>query len=196
MQTVTSTTLLEAIKNGEDPCAWELFTSRYRPMIVSFANRLGLNTADSEDIAQETLLAFLKSYREDQYDRQKGRLRSWLFSVARCNVIDVQRKKAREYVFQDNSNATGFLTGVESPDRLKAIWDEEWKRAIIQACLEEIARHVTPQTIEIFKLSVLKEWTVEAIVKHLGITSNTVYIAKNRVLKKFRELRAEMEEIW
>jgi RNA polymerase sigma-70 factor (ECF subfamily) len=196
MQTVTSTTLLEAIKNGEDHCAWALFTNRYRPMIVSFAGRLGLNKADSEDVAQETLLAFLKSYREDQYNRQKGRLRSWLFSIARCNVIDLQRKKAREYAFHDNSNATGFLTGVESPDRLKAIWDEEWQRAIVQACLEEIARKVTPQTIEIFTLSVLKEWTVEAIVKHLGVTPNTVYIARNRVLKKFRELKEEMEEIW
>jgi RNA polymerase sigma factor (sigma-70 family) len=196
MQTVTSTTLLEAIKNDGDHCAWELFINRYRPMIVSFASRLGLNKADSEDIAQETLMAFLKSYREDRYDRQKGHLRSWLFSVARCNVIDVQRKNARESVFQDNSNATGILTGVESPNRLKAIWDEEWLRAIIQACLEEIARNVSPQTIEIFTLSVLKEWTVDAIVKQLGVTSNTVYIARNRVLKKFRDLKAEMEEIW
>jgi RNA polymerase sigma-70 factor (ECF subfamily) len=196
MQTVTSTTLLEAIKDSGDHCAWEAFTNRYRPMIVAFAHRLGINKADSEDIAQETLMAFLKSYREDRYNRKKGHLRSWLFSVAHYNVIDVQRKRANECVYPDRSNATGFLTGVESPDRLKSIWDEEWNLAVIQACLEEIAKKVTPQTIEIFKLSVLKEWPVEAIVKHLGVTANTIYIARNRVLKQFREIKAEMEEIW
>ena len=94
MDTVTSVTLLEAIKNGEDHQAWNRFISRYRPMITSFAKRFGLDASDAEDVGQETLLVFLRNYREGQYNRQKGRLRSWLFGIAHRKVIDVQRKSA------------------------------------------------------------------------------------------------------
>jgi RNA polymerase sigma factor (sigma-70 family) len=195
MDTVTSATLLEAIKDGQDGRAWGRFISRYRPMIVSFAKTLGLDSSDSEDVGQETLLQFLKIYREGRYNREKGKLRSWLFTIANRKMHDIQRKKMKELVIGDQTGVSGMMVKLESPDEMKERWEEEWQRSILRACMEEAAREVSPQTLAAFECYVLKRWPVEKVAQHLEISANTVYLAKNRVLSLMRKTRMEMEEI-
>jgi len=197
METVTSTTLLEAIRNDEDHSAWGSFVGRYRPMIVSFAHRLGLEPSDAEDVAQETLMAFLQRFKEGQFDRQKGRLRTWFFSIAQSKVVDTQRRSAREYVLQEEETGTSqALPGLEISGRIGAIWEEEWERTIVNASLAEVGRVLSPQTMAIFELHVVQEWPVEKVAAHLEVTPNVVYMAKMRALRKFREFREKMEENW
>lgn len=195
METVTSTTLLEAIKHSGDDHAWSRFTERYRPMVVSFALRLGLRASDAEDVAQETLMAFFDSYREGRFDHQRGRLRSWLFSIARCNVVDVQRRNGREFTLLARAGAAGFLQE-EIPDPLERVWDQEWHGAVVNACLAEIARETTLQTVEIFRLYVLEKWPADRIAGQFKVSLETVYLVKNRLTKKFKGKVARMEEIW
>ena len=47
-----------------------------------------------------------------------------------------------------------------------------------------------------FEFYVLKEWPVEKVARHLAISINAVYIAKNRVLNQIRRVKQEMEEVW
>jgi RNA polymerase sigma-70 factor (ECF subfamily) len=196
METVTSITLLEAIKNDQDSLAWDRFISRYRPMIVSFSKRFGLDDADAEDVGQETLLAFLQSYRDGQYNREKGRLRSWLFGVAQRKVIDTHRKNAKEVVVPDQTGVTNFFNRIESPDEMERVWNQEWQRSILRVCMEEVAKEVSPQTLAAFECYVIKKWSVEKTAQHLGLTINAVYIIKNRVLGQVRKIRKELEENW
>jgi RNA polymerase sigma factor (sigma-70 family) len=195
MDTVTSATLLEAVKDGQDGQAWNRFISRYRPMIVSFAKRLGLDKSDAEDIGQETLLVFLQDYREGQYDRMKGKFRSWLFGIAHNQALNFQRKKLWENVVPEETRSTGFITRIESPDEVRELWEEEWQRLVLRTCMEEIAKEVSPQTLAAFKFYVVKEWSAEKIARHLEMSPNAVYIAKNRVLRLIRKIKTNMEEI-
>jgi RNA polymerase sigma-70 factor, ECF subfamily len=196
MDTVTSLTLLEAIKDSEDYQAWNRFVSRYTPMITSFAKRFCLDASDVDDVGQETLLSFLRNYRQGQYDQNKGKLRSWLFGIAHHKVIDIQRRKNREIVIPDERSSTGFFAKIESSDEMAKVWDEEWQRSILRACMEEVAKEMNPQTLSAFEFYVIRQWPVEAVTRHLEISSNTVYIAKNRVLNRIRKVKREMEEVW
>jgi RNA polymerase sigma-70 factor, ECF subfamily len=196
METLTSASLLEALKNNQDSIAWDRFVTRYRPLILKFAQRLGLDKADAEDIGQETMLAFLQEYREGRYNCQAGRLRNWLFTIARCRVVDLKRKKVWEVVVQDKTQSAGLLTRVESPDEMERVWEQEWQKAVLRACLEEAAKEVTPQTLAIFDLYVGKNWKPEKVALQLGVSVNAVYIAKNRIMSQVRKLRPTMEEIW
>jgi RNA polymerase sigma-70 factor, ECF subfamily len=195
MDTVTSATLLEAIKDGQDGRAWGRFISRYRPMIVSFAKNLGLDSSDSEDVGQETLLQFLKKYREGKFCRERGRLRSWLFVIAHRKIYDVQRKKMKELVIGDQTGVSGIIVKLESPDEVRELWEEEWQRSVLRACMEEVAKEVSPQTLAAFDHYVFKRWPVEKVAQHLEMSVNAVYIAKNRVLSLMRKAKMEMEEI-
>ena len=37
---------------------------------------------------------------------------------------------------------------------------------------------------------------VQQVAEHLGMTENAVYVAKNRVMGRIRELRPQMEALW
>ncbi len=195
MDTVTSATLLEAIKDRQDGKAWGRFISRYRPMIVSFAIKLGMDNSDAEDVGQETLLGFLDKYQNGQFSKAKGKLRSWLFGIAQRKAIDIERKKMKQLVIEDKTGTTGIMLRLESPDEVKELWEEEWQRSVLRACMEEVAREVSPQTLAAFDRYVLRRWPVERVAQRLEISINAVYIAKNRVLSLIRQIRMEMEEI-
>lgn len=193
--TVTSTVLLEGLCSEGD-LAWSRFTARYRPMLIGFASKLGLAPEEAEDAAQETLLAFVKGYRSRSYDRRKGRLRSWLFGIARHKVADIKMRRRAELILADKSDGSAFLASIPAPGELHALWEQEWERAVLHACLGEIAEHVDPRTRKAFELSVLEEWAVQRVAEHLGMTPNAVYLARNRVLTRIRALYARMEADW
>ena len=49
VDTVTSITLLEGLKDPRNEAAWRRFMDRYRPILIGFARRLGLSPSDAED---------------------------------------------------------------------------------------------------------------------------------------------------
>ncbi len=196
LDTVTSLTLLEGLRDSGNREAWERFTVRYQPMMLAFAVRLGLNESDAQDASQETMLAFVKGYREGAYNRDKGRLRSWLFGVAYRKVKDIQRRMGRERVMADRSDRSAFLGSIEAPDAAQGVWEQEWQRAVLRACLAEVASHFEATTLKAFELYVLEGRTADGVAEHLGISQNAVYLGKNRVTSRLRELRRQMEELW
>ena len=193
---MTSLTLLAELRGEGDSAAWKRFVERYRPMVVSFALSLGLGEDEAQDAGQETMLAFVRGYREGRFDRAKGGLRRWLFRVARRKVVDIIRKRPNEVVVADRSDATAFLETIESPDEVPPAWEREWRRAVLRACMEEVARHVNAKTLAAFELCVFKEWPIEQVSQHLDMTPNAVYIAKSRVMAHIRDLRPKLEQMW
>jgi len=196
LYTVTSTTLLDGLRDAGNMDAWKRFIGRYQPLVVSFCKAQGLNNSDAEDVGQETMMAFARCYNQGGYDRAKGRLGNWLFSIAHKKVVDVFRRRMKENVVSAPVGQTGILQSIPSPGSMAEVWDNKWKQHVLRACLEEVARLVKPRTYRAFELYVLEQWTVEAVADHLGITENAVYIAKNRVVSRVREYWPKMEESW
>ena len=60
MLTRTTTALLEGLLEQTNDETWREFDARYRPIIVAFARRVGLGETDAADVAQETLLRFVR----------------------------------------------------------------------------------------------------------------------------------------
>ncbi len=92
MDWVTTSQILQSLTDFDDS-AWTQFTARFRGPVVRFARNLGLNGAEAEDMAQESLTAVAESLRKGRYDPAKGRLHSYLFGVVslRCRKLYEQR---------------------------------------------------------------------------------------------------------
>jgi RNA polymerase sigma-70 factor (ECF subfamily) len=194
--TRTNTVLLEGLKNPGDRVSWETFDARYRPIILAVAKRLGLQEADAEDAAQETMAAFVERYRQQGYDRGKGRLRDWLRGIARHKVQDILRRNSRREVpVGDKTDATGFLNQVED-EQVQTVWEDEWEKAVLRQCLEEVKQEVSPRTFEAFELFALRDWPAKRVASHLQVSEDTVYQGKSRILARIRELLPEMEKVW
>ncbi len=194
MDAPTTTTLLEGLRRPDDRHAWLRFEEQFGPMIVGFARRLGLDEWDAQDAAQETMLAFVEAYRNGRYDREKGRLRNWLFGIAHRKVSRILQHRAQEAAVTDRPAASASLGLIASPDAAETVWEREWQRAILRACVAEVARQVEPTTFAAFELCVIQEHPTEKVAEQLGLTTNAVYIAKNRVMTRIREARRRIEE--
>jgi len=187
--------LLEGLKDPASQAHWEEFDSRYRPLLLAVGRRLGLNPVDAEDAAQETATAFLVQYREGRYSREKGRLRDWLAGIMAHKVRDAQRRLHRQRALVSDRDATSAIEQIADPS-VQAAMEQEWSRAVVRQCLEDIRSEVSPQAFESFELYALQQWPAQQVSQRLGISADVVYQNKRRILKRVRELLPGMEEAW
>lgn len=192
----TSTLLLRALLDPANGAAWEQFDRRYRPVLLMTAQRLGLNRQDAEDAVQETLAAFASAYRHGRYDRDKGRLRHWLLGIARHKIQDLHRRRARREILEaDRAGTTAFLDKI-TDEQVDTTYEMEWQRALLRECLREVRAQVEPKTFEAFELFALEQRPVTEVAARLGISRDSVYQSKSRVLRHMCRVREELEENW
>ena len=187
--TVTSTTLLEGLMNPANATIWRQWIDRYRPVVVRFAQRAGVGE-DAEDVAQAALIEFARAYREGRYERKRGRLRSWLFGIARHHVLRWRRKRDGE------AELVPLPPDRAAPDPLETVWDEEWRVAVVQQCLVAVRGEFSPSTLDAFERFVLGDRAAAEVAAELGLSENAVFGAKRRVLRRLRELEPLMTDVF
>ncbi len=196
MDWVTTSTLLEDLREVEDAPAWDVFVGRFRQPITRFAASTGLRPADAEDVAQETLLAFTQAFRAGRYDRAKGRLSKWLFGIAYRHVLRARRRIGRqERLVSSDTDGTTFFSGVPDEEAAATEWERRWDESALEHCLEQVRREIRPATYRAFELVVMAGCPAPEAAEALGVTVTTIYNAKHRVIKRLRELKEQVEEI-
>lgn len=186
----TTTALLESLKDPGQDAVWREFDARYRPVLCAFAQKIGLNRTDAEEIAQGTLVEFMAAYREGRYDRSKGRLSSWIIAIARNQIGRRARFKGRAAEHRGDS-ALGQLHDPAQATRLRAA---EQKRVIFARAWELLntAGHTAATTLRAFELVAVRDMPPAAVAAECGMTLDEVYVAKSRVSKRLRELAEEL----
>jgi RNA polymerase sigma-70 factor (ECF subfamily) len=191
--TRTSTSVLEGLRDPANHEVWQKYVDRYRPIIVRFATAKGLVKEDAEDVAQETLLDFCRAYRAGRYDRDRGRLRAWLFGIAQ-REIGKWRERRRGIAGSGSSDAAALIEDLATPDVVDEVWEREWHESVLEECLRAVQEEVQPRTFEAFELFALKAWPARKVADTLGITENAVFLAKSRILRRIRELVPVMDD--
>lgn len=190
---LTNTEILNDLRRG-DQQVWHHFDKRYRPVIVNFAKRAGLGVQDADDAAQEALAAFVDAFRKGKYEREKGRLRHWLFGIARNQILKSQRRKHGVRTVPSESDGTGPLTGAPAADSFEEIWDSEWRGAVLRDCFATCRQKHDDETVRIVEMLTFDKLEVDQVAANLGVTVGKVNSAKHRVLKTLREIRATIEK--
>jgi RNA polymerase sigma-70 factor (ECF subfamily) len=194
LQTVTTTALLEALLEPGNEEIWRQFDERYRPVIVSFCRRLGLEPADSADVAQETLTQFVRDYRGGKYDRSRGRLSAWIIGIAKHRIGDIKRSRAARREFRGHS----AIAELPDDDRLGEYWEAECRQAMFSHAMRELTRtsRVSARTIEAFRLHVIEQQPPEEVAIALGTSVRAIYLAKHRCLTRLRTILEDLKTIY
>lgn len=187
----TTTNLLAGLHDCGNRAVWEEFDRRYRPILVGFLCRMGLNASDAADVAQETLTHFVQDYRDHKYDRERGRLRSWLIGIARYRLADWRRAAGRRRELRGESAIGALSDGADA----EAAWEAEERRFIFEQALTELrqATSFNERTIAAFERVALNREPIDVVAAALGLTPQAIYNAKNRVVEKLREIVARYE---
>jgi RNA polymerase sigma-70 factor (ECF subfamily) len=192
---LTSSTLLQGLRDFNDHSALNRFAGRFEGPIRSFANRLGVPPSDIEDVVQEVLIAFAQAYRDGKYDRSKGRLSSWLFGIAYRQIASFRRKRLASQQRHDARGAhTTFWAGLPDENSARQTWCAAWETHVVEACLQQVRSEVAVNTYRAFEMTVREMRTPDEAAAALGMSRNAVYVAKHRVLNRLQELMKAFDE--
>lgn len=189
MQTRTSTQLVEQLRDPGNAQAWGGFDQRYRPILEGFGRALGLTPDEAAELAQQTLVEFAAAYRAGKYDRGRGRLSSWLIGIARNLACDMHRRRGAR-------RAAGELALLEVPAELPddahltRVWAKQRESAILAEAMAILrdSQRLEAHTMRAFELFVVRGVPAQAVAAECGISVDSVYVIKNRLTARLREI--------
>ena len=132
-----------------------------------------------------------------KYDRAIGSFRAWLMNMTRWRIADQFRKRTlvRHLSRENNFAGDAAMDGIADPSdtALDALWNEEWKQALLEAAMAKVKRNIDPQQYQIFDLYVNKGWEPSKVAEAYGVAIGQVYLTKSRVTKVIKEKVERMQ---
>ena len=192
----TSLTLLAGLLDPKDQAAWEQFDASYRPMLVRFGLRLGLAREDAGEAAQRTAVAVCRAFRQGQYDRKKGRLRSWLLGIARHEIADLCKERDRQPTpVSERSSIADAVALLSDPETLSALWEREWQEHALGLCLQRAKQQFSSRDMRIFEMLAFKRMSADQVSREMDVSRAAVYLVKHRVLKFIVEVKGDLGDV-
>ncbi len=186
----TTTALLEDLLNPQAQDVWVELDARFRPIVRGFSLKLGLDEADAEDVAQETLARVVKYYRQGSYDRSRGRLSAWVIAIARNCIRDWQAADSKRRERRGES----AMVNLSENEALTSIWNEECRQVILGHAMRELREgtRLEAKTIRAFEMIAFEERAAAEVAEELDLSIGSVYLAKNRCLSQLREILSRL----
>jgi RNA polymerase sigma-70 factor (ECF subfamily) len=173
--------LIQRLAQGEDAALDALMAALERPV---FSLVLGIlrDRQAAEDVVSET---FVKVWRgAKDYDPGKGRLASWVFSIAHHRAIDVLRaRRARQAVGLTPEGDLGAF------EKAGPRGTSPWQREAVQAALQQLP---APQR-EAVLLAYFEGLSREEMAQRLRIPLGTVKTRLREGLIKLKQLYQDPE---
>lgn len=186
----TNVSLLIRVQDPENHDAWSRFDARYRPMVVHFCRKkFEMSAEEADEAAQDVLIKLVSNMRAFEYDSKRS-FRAWLRTVARNSVIDGMRKKRLDRAAGGSDHIDRLANVPEEADpdedELAEKLSHELRLSLFEECESLVKGRVSEQTWNAFTMLRAGKKAAE-VGDVLDMRVATVYRAKTRVLKLFRE---------
>ncbi len=189
----TRATLLQRLKadGTAREIAWDEFYALYSPIIVRFARARGVRREDIDELVQDIVSGFFAVQPQFVYEPSRGRFRAYLMACVANAVRSRLRRSAKD---------PAKASGPRAPDESTADasdWDAAWKQTVLDAAVTRLREHYGDnRTFQAFEAVVIRGQSPEAVAASLGLSRDSVYQAKTRLLAKLRlELEAVEQEL-
>jgi RNA polymerase sigma-70 factor, ECF subfamily len=158
-----------------------LLFDEYHDRIYRYLLRLVRNSAEAEDLTQET---FLRAYRRGESLREPEAVRGWLYRIATHAALDRLRQRKSQPAVQADE-VTGQLPSAvpPSPSVLEVVERKETS-ACVQRCLDFLPDHYRA----VILLHVAHGLTAPEIAGLLGVSLYTVKIRLHRARHKLQQV--------
>lgn len=184
----TRESLILRLPSATDADAWHEFVSIYEPFVYRFARRGGLQDADARELVQNVMLSVARAVGRWRCDKNVGKFRTWLFRIARNQLIDISGRLKRQITSGGGTSMVGLL---EQTPQLDGWGEDEVKlahrRELFQWAVNRVKGAVKELTWRAFWLTAIENFSVESAAKQLQLSTGAVYIARSRVFARLRE---------
>jgi RNA polymerase sigma-70 factor (ECF subfamily) len=182
MSMETPASLLERLRQPDDQEAWSQLVRLYAPLLHHWSRRLGLGEADAADLVQEVFAVLVRKLPEFRYDRQ-GSFRGWLRTIIHNRWRDLQRHRAAG----PREVGDGALPHVEGPDNADEFTESEYRQHLAVRALQLMQSEFPHATWKACWEQVVEGRPASEVASELGMTVNSAYLARSRVLARLRQ---------
>ena len=166
--------LMLAAKKGDDR-AFEALVLKHQRPLMNFFRRLGVNTNDAEDLAQQT---FIKIYRNRKTYTPSAKFTTWLYLVARQVRVDEIRAAARREKIR-----LAVKAEVDAEEAMPRRTPQFGLRDDLQSALDRLDEAHRAVVV----LGMVQELPYQEVAEILGIPVGTVKSRMFNALKLLRE---------
>jgi RNA polymerase sigma factor (sigma-70 family) len=190
----TSVSLLERLTGAPTDDDWRRLDDLYQPLLRAWMARAGVAASDVDDLAQEVLLVVFREVAGFEW-RGQGAFRAWLRTILAHRVRDYFRGQKYRPTATGDSDFLRRLDELESPDSaLSQLWDREHDEHVVTSLMQRVQGDFAPVTWQAFHRHTLGGEPAVQVAKALGLSLNSVLLAKSRVLKRLRQEAAGLVE--
>jgi RNA polymerase sigma-70 factor (ECF subfamily) len=187
----TPLSLLERLR-ADDAAAWQRLMDLYRPLVLFWCARGGVNPADRDDVVQGVFTAAATGLGGFRRDRPGDTFRGWLRAITRNQIVLHFRRNRGQVQATGGSDAWRDLQDVaERPDAEDGSEETEVGQ-VYRRAVEQVRGEFEDRTWQAFWLVVIEGRAPAALTESLGMSPAAIRQAKSRVL---RRLKAEMGEL-
>lgn len=184
----TRVTLIERICNRQDPNAWQVFVTVYRPLIYRYCCRRGLQDADAQDVAQNVMCRIRAALPHFKYDPQRGRFRGWLGTITRREMRRQQLQQQAALCDGTTCQAHVLEALGDVTDPCDHDWTETFYTYAMQVALERIRPEFTQDMWQAFDAIWFHDLTPAETAAKLHRPPAWVYHVKYRILRRLKEV--------
>jgi len=185
----TRSSVLRAVANTENEAAWQRLFDLYAGFVFSIARSKGLNDSDADDIVQTVFADLARNLPTFEYDRAKGRFRSYLSGLVHWRVNDRLRSGKRDAelksAFWEEAKSAASAEDEDFEER-------EWQQAAMEEALRRIKPDVRPEHFAAFVASAIEGQDTETVARLHGLTSDNLYQIRKRLTARLREAVAQV----
>ena len=183
----TSASLLERLRSTPEDADWNRLVELYTPLIRAWIRRHSYSQQDADDVVQEVLSVVVRKIPSFERERA-GAFRSWLKTITVNCLREAWRGRRFRPSAAGGSDFRLVLEQMEDPaSQLSQLWNDEHDQHVLQTLLTQIEPTLSNETWQAFKRVTVDGESPAEVANTMGISVNSVYIAKSRVMSRLRE---------
>lgn len=192
----TRSSVLMAVKNTGDEAAWARFFDLYAGFVFAIARKKGLVVADADELVQNVFTELAQKMPNFEYDRAKGKFRSYLIGLVNWRVTDFLKAHRRDVEQMAKYMEETGSDGVSLPSEEDE--EREWQNAAFDEAMRRLQKEVRPDHFAAFVESTVEGIDVDTVMRLHGLSRDNLYQIRKRFTDRLKPLVAtvlkEMDE--
>lgn len=185
-----SSSLLDRARQMQ-PEAWAQVVTIFSPIVYRWCRQSGLGAHDASDVVQEVFSSVARGLGRFERVKEEGSFRSWLATITRNRVRDHHRRSLKQ------PRALGGTAALIDIQQLEQSLDQSISEANLNESLparvlELVEAEFAPATWQAFWMTTVDGVSAAEVAERLNINVASVYQAKSRVLRRFRQRFGEL----
>lgn len=175
----TPLALLDRLRNTGSEADWNVFASIYYPLVLQWCKRSGCLEGETMDMVQEV---FLDVYQNivDFKRRRRGSFRTWLRRILMSKLSRLRNRRFPELIEFEELQECIAIYNSGACDKIR------YEELLEKAC-EKVRPEFKAVAWQAFWRTEFDRSDPGEVGGALGITPNSVYIARCRITKRMKE---------